>query len=442
MMTARRGSDYIIVNAGLKLSPDESASVERLLASETLKRAPRVHAVLSYLLERSAEGRPEEINEQAIGEAVFRRPCGYNPSEDNIVRVTMRHLRERLDRYYETEGAAERWVVRIPKGRYFPVIAAREISAPPLLDEPPLILSPALSSHAATHFWSSPFLLRVGLVILLVGNVVLGYELILQRTRAAYPVNQAGLVGDVFGDPGQRLSIIGADSDLQAYRQIFGHVVSLRSYLDRTYLPPPDTIQDTEESKRIWNFIGKRKDTNISSALVAADLQRALAPRQINLRHPRDCTVRDFEHDNVVLLGGPWINPWGQLFEDRLNFRVVAPDSNAAGSEIVNLRPQSNEPRLYQTHNEGAFAVSYVRLAMVPNLRDGGKVILVGANSEEALEAGGAFLVRPDAERELLERAHTKSGSSLRPFELVLETKGLESTPRRVRIVAYRPLGS
>jgi hypothetical protein len=106
------------------------------------------------------------------------------------------------------------------------------------------------------------------------------------------------------------------------------------------------------------------------------------------------------------------------------------------------MRPQSNEPRLYQTHNEGAFAVSYVRLVMVPNLHDGGKVILVGANSEEALEAGGAFLVRPDGERELLERAHAKSGSVLRPFELVLEIKGLESTPRRVRIVAYRPLSN
>lgn len=431
------------MNADLKLSREESAAIERLLASQIIGRAPRVQAVLSYLLDRLREGRIEEINESRIGEAVFGRPAGYNPSEDNIVRVTVRHLRDRLDRYYETEGAAEQWVVTIPKGKYVPVIKTREVRSLLIVEgEQHLSTEVSPGPDSPTSAFRSPFLqarVQVTLAILLLGNIIWVYQNFTygQHMFGHTSDTGGGLLGQLFADSNQQLSIIGSDSGLQAYRQVFQHIVPLQSYLDRSYLRQPAPTEGTPD-ERIWNFIGGRKDTTMSSARVAANLQKALAFRFVNLRHPRDCTIRDFEHQDAILLGGPWINPWAQLFEDRLNFRIVPPPSNASGSEIVNMKPRPNEAGVYRTHRDGAYSVSYVRLAMIADRKNGAKTMLVGASSEESLEAGGAFLVGNDAAGELLDFAHSKAISMLSPFEVVLEVRGLESAPRGVKIVAYR----
>lgn len=421
------------MNVAPKLGLPESEAVERLLSSQSISRAPRVQAVLAYLLDRLREGRPDEMTESRIGQAVFGRPRDYNPSEDNIVRVTVRHLRERLDRYYETEGSQEVWIVSIPKGNYVPSITARQskvelanLGVPLLTDSPD---APIRQQQPRTL---RPILFRGAVTLLVVANLCLITLLFLKRKDSS-----AGFVSDLFNQD-QQISIIGSDSSLQLYRKMFNQVVPLQSYIDRTYAHPHESL--SPELLAIWNYAANRKDTTTSSARAANSLQNALVGRTVRLRHPRDCTVRDLEHENVILIGGPWINPWGQLFEDRLNFRMVAQPSNMAGSDIVNTRPAADEPGRFQIHQEGAYLVSYVRLAMLSDLKDGGKAMLIGANSEEAIEAGTTFSVMESGKKQLQAWAHVKSIADLPSFEVVLEVRGLESTPRRVKIVAYRAL--
>ena len=78
-------------------------------------------------------GRAREINEQRIGHAVFGRQPDYDSSIDGIVRTQASRLRHKLERYYQTEGAAETVRVRNPNvDRIFRSSPSRRCGLKPL----------------------------------------------------------------------------------------------------------------------------------------------------------------------------------------------------------------------------------------------------------------------------------------------------------------------
>src|SRR6266403_3542533 len=99
---------------------------QKVAASASFHRSPRLRELLLYICDRALQNRPADLREQQIGCAVFGRKPDYNPGEDNIVRVEIRQLRKRLEEYFSTEGKDEPYVVLIPKGAYLPVIESRE----------------------------------------------------------------------------------------------------------------------------------------------------------------------------------------------------------------------------------------------------------------------------------------------------------------------------
>ena len=111
-------------------SPDERQALARLLVSETFSHTPRLRALLSFMIEAYLDGRADDMSEQAIGQAVFKRSAGYSAGDDNIVRVTVRHLRSRLAEFYSGEGRGEEHIFVIPKGKYVPGLVLREQQAP------------------------------------------------------------------------------------------------------------------------------------------------------------------------------------------------------------------------------------------------------------------------------------------------------------------------
>jgi hypothetical protein len=103
------------------------ALVERILASKEFQRANRLRSFLLYVVDRKFADAPQDVSESVIGHRVFGRPASYNTGEDSIVRTEARILRQRLDRYFAAEGAAESILLEMPKGSYLPVFARREI---------------------------------------------------------------------------------------------------------------------------------------------------------------------------------------------------------------------------------------------------------------------------------------------------------------------------
>lgn len=406
-------------------------SLERLLADPTIIRAPRIRIVLSYILDRWLAGEGDTITEETIGQAVFGKPEGYNRGDDNIVRVTVRHLRAKLEAYYAAAGCEESWILEIPKGSYAPVLRPRS-PAPPTV-EAPLVAAASISTVGSTA--RRPFARWMLSAMLLFGNFVFAF-LWYRETHPNLALG-AGLAQELLLRPGQRVSIIPADANLQLYRMMYNRTVLLSDYVIRGHIEP-DSSALQSPLRGALSFIRSSADISLASSLVAQRLQRAGPQTQIRIRHPRELSVSDFQQDDVILLGGPWINPWGQLFEDRLNFRLNPPKEDASISQVENRKPENGEPAVFRNHQDGAFAVGYARIAMLPNLSDSCCVLLLGATDQGSIEAGGQYVVDPTAFRELLSRLHAASTQALPFFELVLEVRSVNNTPREVRILTSR----
>src|SRR5690349_16404426 len=95
-------------------------ALERVLASKHFAHAPMKQRFLRLICEFRLEGRGRELNEYLIGREVFDRHSDYNPATDPIVRVGAHGVREKLERYYQKEGANDKVRIEIPVGSYEP----------------------------------------------------------------------------------------------------------------------------------------------------------------------------------------------------------------------------------------------------------------------------------------------------------------------------------
>ena len=71
------------------------------------------------------DGRAHYLKEYTLGAEALGRGESFDARIDPIVRVEASRLRGRLELYYATEGAADRWLIALPKGSYVPQFAAR-----------------------------------------------------------------------------------------------------------------------------------------------------------------------------------------------------------------------------------------------------------------------------------------------------------------------------
>lgn len=97
--------------------------LEDICSSEAFARSPQGKRVLRYLVDavvrRHGRG---SFKGMSIGIEVFGLSPTHDPSRQSIVRVTVATLRERLARYYDTEGREQPIRIRIPPGSYVPDI--------------------------------------------------------------------------------------------------------------------------------------------------------------------------------------------------------------------------------------------------------------------------------------------------------------------------------
>jgi serine/threonine-protein kinase len=105
--------------------------LDRISSSELFSRSPRMSRFLRFTVERSLEGRAEELKEYLLGVEVFDRKPEYDSRIDPIVRVEARRLRAKLHSYYDTDGRDDELIIEFPTGGYAPVFRLRG-EAPPL----------------------------------------------------------------------------------------------------------------------------------------------------------------------------------------------------------------------------------------------------------------------------------------------------------------------
>jgi len=92
----------------------------RVLASGRFAPSESIRNLLRYTVEKALAGLGSELKEYSIAVEALGRPPGFDPKQDNIVRVQARKLRQRLTDYYDSEGRHERIRIEFQPGSYAP----------------------------------------------------------------------------------------------------------------------------------------------------------------------------------------------------------------------------------------------------------------------------------------------------------------------------------
>ena len=74
--------------------------LDRILACSVFRNSKRNCNLLRHVVERTLEGRHEDLKERAIGIDVFGRTIDYDTNADHVVRSVAGEVRRRLAQYY------------------------------------------------------------------------------------------------------------------------------------------------------------------------------------------------------------------------------------------------------------------------------------------------------------------------------------------------------
>jgi hypothetical protein len=378
---------------------------------------------------------------------VFQRPDNYIPTDDSIVRSSARQLRMKLREYFDGEGKHERWMIEIPKGAYSVQFREQEATTTPAM---PAVEPASMPADTAVPRPSQRILsaavggswIRLGPAGLIAGRALLLMSLALnlwlwRRTTetgpAVTPVRQT-LLGSLVMNSPRGTQFIMDDYAFVLLSNAASHRMSLEDYANRAYLAKDFIPTSDPAFLKLWNLLSTRYLVSFGAAAAAEDALRALPqPQKLVIRHARNLAPREFKQGNFILFGSPPNNPWAELFEDKLNFRRSA-------SGFTNRNPLPGEKATYSPDKSLAInsGIGYARLAYLPNPPGEGFVLLLAGINMVTSEAAAEFAADPARVPELLKITGATSMNRLPHFEVLLQTSAVDTTPKDVRVIAYR----
>jgi len=407
----------------------------RIAASGSLGRSELLSDFLIYIVDRRIRCRTDEITEQRIGVSVFGRAIGYDPTDDNIVRSYARKLRQRIERYFATEGRDETLRIEIPRGGYTPIFYEhatdqRELDSPDVLPrdtasqevgkEFAVALNSIESSFpAALTLWTAIRRnIRPGVLLALVLGALLGTgaKLLVNEKLLLSPEEAAlhSLWKQLFSKDRDTL-IVPSDGGLVVMQRIIERPVPLTSYVSGTY----KTALKIENPPNVSELLklGHRRFTSVVDLDFSTRLAqlREVVPERMMIRYARDLRIDDLRTGNAILIGSDESNPWVELFRPQLHFCFQFDPDPDKPSGFANLYPRSGEATIYTT--KGREDRTYGIIAFLPDLTGMGHVLIVAGLNTAGTQAAAAFLLDPKSMAPILQRARTGHGD-LQPFEL------------------------
>jgi hypothetical protein len=158
---------------------------------------------------------------------------------------------------------------------------------------------------------------------------------------------------------------------------------------------------------------------------------------KVSIRSAKTTQIQDFKQGNIILLGSVRSNPWDSVFEPSLKFRFEY-DEQARAASIRNLKPENGEEPVYRAASPGQSGYSYSVVAMVPNLRHTGYVLIIAGTSGESTEAAGEFITNPATSSTLINRLTARNKGHIPYFEVLLRSGTLAGVAKNAEIVAER----
>ncbi|MCU1222537.1 MAG: hypothetical protein JWQ42_630 [Edaphobacter sp.] len=415
--------------------------VDRVITSSLFSKSERLSSLLTYVCDLALNGRANEINEQKIGEAVFGRPRDYDSAIDGIVRTQASRLRQRLDLYFDGEGANEPIKIVIPRGGYVPFF---ELRSPTPMAVPASAASPIAQSVISPRetpqvgrrrsgttavAWSLVAILSIAILMMSLRN--LGAFTKAQSTRVAgHPL------WSHFFQPHQITTFVAADSGLVLLHRMTQKETTLTEYLSHDFGREMRGLSP-ERTEEILN-IANRRYTSFVDLNTFRRIQQLpfVASGKLEVKYARDVQMNELKQGNVILSGARGANPWLELYEPELNF-VGSNDGAHHTYSFINHNPQAGEPAEFFVSEADPKQRVLGVLAFLPNLDGNGNALIVEGNSMAGTEAISDFLFDDNALLPFLGKLRKPDGT-LPHFEVLIEANSVNGSAGPFHILAFR----
>jgi hypothetical protein len=442
-----RASGTAVIDHVVRLEEDPRWGVaRRVAASKGFSKSKFLISFILYICEKRLLDQTDEITEQLIGEHVFRRPQGYNPGEDNIVRNYARLLRQRLEEYFNGEGIDETIRIAVPRGGYVPLFIeenkvvgeSRTQSAQVGSIEAGSSQQPEKNVEPTLNHAVPPGRQGWGLKALCTALFVALVFAVARDVHIKSPQQSASdRFWSVFFNPTRDALVVPADSGLVIYQDLTKRRISLAEYATGEYRKHGATAVGIDPA--MVNELGGRRYTSVVDLHLVSSISQlpVVVKDRFKVRYAREVTLDDLKQSNVILLGSFDSNPWVELFQKDLNFQF---ESSPESDDVVvhNLHPMAGETTFYETNQTDPSRSTFGVIAVTPNLDGTGHVLLIEGINMAGTEAAADYLFS-DASAPLLSQIFDSKGNIL-PFEVLLETSNIGANAPRPRIVSQRIL--
>jgi hypothetical protein len=421
------------------LSHDERWElVTRMVASHHFGKGVQLRELLLYLGKRAIVSPDEDVSEREIGSRVLGRRPDYDPQADNIVRVQIRRLRQKLDEYYAGDGRNERVVISIPKGSHVLRFESRAIPDPV---EPRAPAALPFANRWLTQLIAIAAIAAIGFFGGRISGSRSGAPAGASKETAA-PIKETAAANPLWARmflKDQATSIVLADSSFVIVQNVLQRNITLNQYIDGSYrsqieAAAPPGIRD------VLRMISGRQYTSLADATLSSELRSkgVQMGARVAVRYARHMNIRDFNSGNFILIGSRHGVPWVELFEPSFNFHF-----ERVGKEqrfgFRNLRPLKGESVMYTSAAPtNGPQETYATISMLPNLADNGSVLMLAGVTMEATEAAGEFSMSNDFSQVIAKVLDTSPTQKLPRFQILLKVASMAGAPRKVEVVAWR----
>jgi hypothetical protein len=417
--------------------------LERVLTSHSFAKSPRLCSLLGFIVAQSLKGDHGNLTEQQIGIQIFGRVPGYNSSEDTIVRVTVRQLRQRLDIYYSSEGTGNEFRIDIPKGGYIATVekqAGRKVSesAAVVLASPNpsvVVQYPTAMGPQAPRLERRLYHLVSAVLAVMV--VVLAVLCIQQRHALASQPASTGplLLWNALFTPGRKTMIVPGDAALALYTVWEQRAIPLNQYVEQDYQRMSPASTPHKGMPLAARSVTPMADLALVALLAQAPEHMGQPEREnsVEIRYARNVAVADTHDSNLVLIGAENFNPWVMLYQPQMDF-IAHYDHVADVYSIQNKAPKPGEPSIYIHHAAEPTVNAFTHVALVNNSQGSGRVLIVEGTSMGSTYNAVNFLTSESLYAPVLRKATDRFGR-LHDFEVLLSGQFLHGGVGNTKIV-------
>jgi len=420
------------------------ASLQTILRSNTFSHSPSLRQALEFIVRNSLSSPREPIKEYTIATEVLGRTNDFDPKTDNIVRVQMHRLRDKLDEYYLAEGQKDLIRIVMPRGQYTTeFVRNTENGKPTIADLPqPASVSPEKRRRVDWR-WT------VGIALVICALVIPASHLGPSKTLPS-PFK---LLWEPFLVPSSPPLIVYSnptflmtkDGDLYRYDS-----PSILSMPLGTSVP---TLSDRGFYPAHKEETGPFYYTDVYSGsgevVAAAGLAQFLTARgePFLIKRSRIVSYEEIKASNVIFLGS---TKEDQLLNklpivQELEFEPPPPDKYLMGTYIRDMNPLPGHPATYRLQldpSTGAIQVEYGLISLLPGTSAGHYVLLLGGITTLGTQAAAEFVIseRYMALWERMPGVATAIKSRSPFFQALLEVQVRDGIPLDIKCLFVRDL--